>query len=94
LDKIIVERQKELIIMKKLLIGLVSLGLVLGIGTSVYANTAGDGFQSFREMVPFMQQMHPDMSEEQLENMYNSCHGENGGMHGMMRGMMRSGSVD
>ena len=75
--------------MKKLLIGLVSLGLVLGIGTSVYA-TAGDGFQSFREMVPFMQQMHPDMSEEQLENMYNSCHGENGGMHGMMR----SGSVD
>ncbi|WP_078593135.1 hypothetical protein [Evansella clarkii] len=61
--------------MKKLLAGLLSLTLVAGIGTTVAAHS--DNFSSFQEMLPFMQNMHPDMSEEELETMYNNCHGKN-----------------
>ncbi|WP_280771460.1 CUE domain-containing protein [Salipaludibacillus daqingensis] len=58
--------------MKKLLAGILSLGLVFGIGSSVWASNYNGDFQ---EMLPFMQQMHPDSSEDDLKAMYNTCHG-------------------
>lgn len=33
---------------------------------------------SFEQMLPFMQQMHPNLSGDQLKNMYDACHGPNG----------------
>ena len=35
-------------------------------------------------MKPFMEKMHPELSESELEEMYKKCHGdgENGMMHG------------
>ncbi|ADU31303.1 CUE domain-containing protein [Evansella cellulosilytica] len=71
--------------MKKIIIGVVALGLVFGIGTSVVAYSTDEGFPNFKEMLPFMQQMHPDWSDEELEAMYRSCHGNGENNRGMMR---------
>ncbi|MCD8511078.1 MAG: CUE domain-containing protein [Bacillus sp. (in: Bacteria)] len=71
--------------MKKFIFGIAALGLVFGIGTTVVANSTEDGFPSFKEMLPFMQQMHPDWSDEELEAMYRSCHGDG---ENNRRGMM------
>lgn len=71
--------------MKKYLIGIVALGLALGIGTSVLANTIEDDIPSFKEMFPLMKQMHPDWTDEELETMYRFCHGEGSNDRGMMR---------
>ncbi|SES06915.1 hypothetical protein [Salipaludibacillus aurantiacus] len=72
--------------MKKGIIGLLSLGLVFAAGTQVLA-TSDNGFSNFHDMLPFMQEMHPEWSEEELEEMYNACHGENGSRGaGMMQG--------
>lgn len=39
----------------------------------------GNGL-SFEEMLPFMQKMHPDFSNSELNEMYKACHGEGGMM--------------
>lgn len=59
---------------KKIIAGLVLL-LVLLAGTA-YAAT--DGFYNFEDMLPFMKQVHPDWSDQDLQDMYNACHGDNG----------------
>ena len=75
--------------MKKLWIGLMALVLVMGIGTAgAYAATNNDyndnGF--FEKMLPYAKQMHPNLSEEQIKQMYDNCSTSNGkGMSGMMR---------
>ncbi|AIQ64106.1 MULTISPECIES: hypothetical protein [Paenibacillus] len=85
--------------MKKLWIGLSALVLVMGIGTSgAYATTANNdnnGSSFFEKMLPFAKQIHPNLSEEQIKQMYDNCNTSNGkGMSGMMqnsqysRGMM------
>ncbi|MGO4886552.1 hypothetical protein ACJ2A9_02245 [Anaerobacillus sp. MEB173] len=66
--------------MKKSIIGLLSLGLVFGIGTTVFGNAdvetvVKNEFPSFEEMAPLMQEMHPDWTEKDMETMYQSCHG-------------------
>ncbi|MCD8510396.1 MAG: CUE domain-containing protein [Bacillus sp. (in: Bacteria)] len=72
--------------MKKFIIGVVALGLVFGIGTTVVAYSTEEGLPGFKEMLPFMQQMHPDWSDEELETMYRSCHGDGNRGNGMMGG--------
>lgn len=76
---------------KKIIAAITATTLVLGIGTVALANSDSEVFDnfSFKNMLPFMQQMHPDMDEEQLEEMYNSCHGEGGVMNGNNGGMMQ-----
>lgn len=67
--------------MKKWAIGVLSSALILGAGTAVFAagtNNFGEE-NSFEKMLPFMQEMHPDTSKEDLQEMYNACH-NNGGM--------------
>lgn len=60
---------------KKLLsVGIVFV-LALGIGNAVFAHGGSDGGWSFQEMIPFMKEMHPDMDEKQLKQMYQDCHG-------------------
>lgn len=72
--------------MKKLWIVLGAALMVLALGTGVYA--AADEGAGFKEMLPFMKQMHPDVSDQQLEEMYNQCHGNGNGMSGMMNSKM------
>ncbi|WP_232696067.1 hypothetical protein [Brevibacillus daliensis] len=61
--------------MKKKLIMVLSGVLVAGIATSVYAN--GIYSEHYQQMKPYMQQMHPEMSDGQIEQMYRNCHGQN-----------------
>jgi hypothetical protein len=70
--------------MKKLMVGLFSAALILGAGTAVFAaGTSGDNTGlSFEEMLPFMEKMHPDFSNDELQEMYKACHGEGGMMSG------------
>jgi hypothetical protein len=75
---------------KKVWLGLGVVVLALGVGTAVYA--AEDGQSTFQEMLPFMKQMHPQWSDEQLENMYQSCH-QNGETGATNTNMMQSRSI-
>ncbi|TRM12135.1 hypothetical protein FH966_10810 [Lentibacillus cibarius] len=73
--------------MKKRLVTIaLAIFFVAGIGNVVFAHGDTQGFNpgndghnrwSFEEMVPFMKDMHPDMSEAQMEEMYQYCHGTN-----------------
>ncbi|MHA0858118.1 FAD/FMN-containing dehydrogenase [Paenibacillus sp. CMAA1364] len=67
--------------MKKLWVGLAGLLLFMGTFTAgIYASKAnndvnGNDNESFYEqMLPYAKQMHPDATDQQIENMYNSCH--------------------
>ncbi|UTW68625.1 hypothetical protein KHA80_13930 [Anaerobacillus sp. HL2] len=54
---------------KKLIAVITATALVLGIGSVALANSDSEKFLItlvFKGMLPFMQQMHPDMDEEQL----------------------------
>ncbi|WP_102349073.1 hypothetical protein [Bacillus sp. Marseille-P3661] len=75
---------------RKLITVLLTVGLAFGaVSTSVLANELPtkeemyklfeNGVPSFSEMLPFMKNMHPTWSEDQLEDMYKACH-EEGGM--------------
>ena len=60
---------------KKLLsVGIVFV-LALGIGNAVYAHSGSDSGWSCQEMLPFMTEMHPDMDEQEMKEMYQKCHG-------------------
>ncbi len=72
--------------MKKKWIGLAVLLLILSIGAVAFAQNA-DGTWSFNDRLPFMKKMHPDMSDQELEQMFNNCQEENGMRNGMHRGM-------
>ncbi|WNF36487.1 CUE domain-containing protein [Bacillaceae bacterium IKA-2] len=83
---------------KKLIAVITAAALVLGIGTVAMANSDSEVFENvnFKEMIPFMQEMHPDFDEAELEEMYESCHGQGGMMSGrsggFMHGMMKGNS--
>lgn len=67
--------------MKKLLIGVLSLGLVAAGGAAVYAQSDeinGEGLFNFGQMSKLMEEHHPDQSKEELKELYNSMHGTNG----------------
>ncbi|MGM0901143.1 MAG: hypothetical protein ACQEXB_08575 [Bacillota bacterium] len=66
--------------MKKLMIGIMSIAFVLGAGTFALAKTdqSVEGTVNFKEMLPFMKEMHPNFSDDELQQMYNACHGTDG----------------
>lgn len=80
--------------MKKFIAGIISASLILGSGTAIMAagNDSTDGLFNFGQMKPQMEEMHPDLTNQELKEMYESCHGTNGakpsknfnGMDGMM----------
>ncbi|KAA9012538.1 hypothetical protein [Niallia endozanthoxylica] len=69
---------------KKLAIGLLTGAILLGgASTMAFAQTNndvnGNGLFNFGQMKPYMEKMHPDLSNQELKQMYDSCH-SNGGM--------------
>lgn len=68
--------------MKKTALTLFSATLILGASTSVFAEETNDGKGTFNfgQMKPMMEKMHPDLSKEELKQMYIDCHGTNGAM--------------
>lgn len=83
---------------KKLIIGAGAMVLLLGVATAGYAAERATEPQSYPEMRPYMEEMHPDMNDSELERMYDSCHQENqdGSMHGSMnqRSMRGHSNID
>jgi hypothetical protein len=78
--------------MKKWAVGILSSALILGAGSVVFAagtNSSG-GENGFEKMLPFMQEMHPDSSREDLQEMYNACHNNGGMMDRADQGKMKS----
>lgn len=66
--------------MKMLVVGIVSAAFVLGAGTFAFAQTSdGKGPLSFEQMKPYIEKMHPSLTEKEQKEMYKACHG-NGGM--------------
>lgn len=84
--------------MKKFWIGLTAIVLVMGIGAAgAYAQTSdSNGVDSFFEkMLPFAKQMHPDLTDQQIKEMYDSCHkGQGAGGRGMMNSSWRGGMMN
>ncbi|GLB59423.1 hypothetical protein [Cytobacillus sp. NCCP-133] len=66
--------------MEKFIAGIFSVSLILGSGTAILA--AGDespeGLFNFGKLKPHMQEMHPNLSGQELKAMYENCHGTNG----------------
>jgi len=60
---------------KKLVTSAFTIVLLLGLGTGVMA--ASDDIackmKDFKEMLPFMQEKHPELSEKQLKQMHKDC---------------------
>ena len=67
--------------LRKFAVGMFSIALILGAGTAVFAAGNPDKGRSFEEMLPLMEKMHPDFTTEELEGMYNDCHGSEGIMN-------------
>src|SRR5699024_5990204 len=65
---------------KKLIIGILTGAVLLGSATFVAAESNGNGFFNSEAMKPYIEEMHPTLSPEQQEAMFNNCHGENGMM--------------
>lgn len=60
---------------KKIIITLGVTALTLSIGTAALAAGGNEvGITSFKDMLPHMKQVHPDLNEKQLNDMYNNCH--------------------
>ena len=58
--------------MKKLISGLFVLVSAFVLATAVFAANKNDN-NDWKEMLPMMKQMHPNLSEEQLQKMYEQC---------------------
>lgn len=70
--------------MKKWVVSIVTAVLVIGIGSVSVASAPSDGKFNFGDMLPFMKQMHPNLSDQQLEDMFNNCHQNNQMNHSNM----------
>lgn len=78
---------------KKLAIGILTGAIILGgAGTFAFAaaneDANGNGLLNFGQMKPYMEKMHPNLSTDELKDMYDSCHGEGGMMEGSTENMM------
>lgn len=80
--------------MKKWLMAALAVLVLTAAGGTVMAS--GDNSWNFEDHLPFMQERHPDLTEDELEERFNQCqqrHEESGFGHRMMRGMMHGGMM-
>ena len=61
--------------MKKLVTGIFSVILLLGLGTGVMAkaDSISCTVKNFKEMLPLMKDMHPGLSDKQLRGLQKDC---------------------
>jgi altronate dehydratase len=61
--------------MKKIISSVFASVLILGLGTGVLANSEEIAckVKDFKEMLPFMQEKHQDLSEKELKDMHKDC---------------------
>lgn len=66
--------------MKKLVIGILTGAILIGGATFVAAEPNGNGIPNFEKKQPCIEEMHPNLTPEQQEEMFNNCRGKNGMM--------------
>lgn len=86
--------------MKKIWMGVIAVVLVMGVGTAAYAASAGNNNGKgsnpsfFERMLPVAKQMHPNLTDQQIKDMYNNCQSPEGaGMKQMMSGTRANGGM-
>ncbi|API93256.1 hypothetical protein J32TS6_11540 [Virgibacillus pantothenticus] len=73
--------------MKKLVIGAITGAVILGgAATYTFADSNDDNRGFYNDMRPFMEEMHPNFSDEDYEAMYDFCHGNGNFEKGPHRG--------
>ncbi|RSD25027.1 hypothetical protein [Mesobacillus subterraneus] len=82
--------------MKKISFTFLSAAIILGASTVAFAE---DGNQSkgtfnFGQIKLLMEKMHPELSQKELQQMYNDCHGTNGAMPSRNFQMMNPDHMD
>ncbi|ESU31255.1 hypothetical protein G3A_17910 [Bacillus sp. 17376] len=82
--------------MKKLSLSFLGAALILGASTAAFAEegTEGKGTFNFGQMKPLIEKMHPNLSDEEVKQMYNNCHGTNGSMPSKNFNMMDSNHMN
>ena len=67
---------------KKLMVGIISGAFILGAGSFAFAatNGEGEGLLNFGQMKPYIEQMHPDLTNQEQKEMFDACHGKGGMM--------------
>ncbi|WP_312098659.1 hypothetical protein [Niallia sp.] len=77
--------------MKKLVVGILGVTFLLGAGTYTFAQvTDNNGAYTFEQMKPYIKKMHPNLTAEEQEKMYNSCQSSSENM--MQNGDMMQGT--
>lgn len=68
--------------MKKIIMfGLMAIVLLIGAGTTALAhnsNNSGDKNTMFERALPLMKEMHPNLTEQEIKNMYDLCFSDHG----------------
>jgi hypothetical protein len=61
--------------MKKLVTGIFSVILLLGLNTGVMAKTEAISctVKNFKEMLPVLKEMHPDLNTKKLKDLHKDC---------------------
>ncbi|MBT2683831.1 hypothetical protein [Bacillus sp. ISL-37] len=82
--------------MKKLTLSFFGAALIIGASTAAFAEegTEGKGTFNFGQMKPLIEKMHPGLSDEEVKQMYNDCHGTNGAMPSKNFNMMDPSHMD
>ncbi|RFA34926.1 hypothetical protein CAI16_09985 [Virgibacillus dokdonensis] len=63
--------------MKKLMIGAITGAVILGgAATYTFADANEENQEFYNDRRPYMEEMHPNFSDEDYEAMYNFCHGK------------------
>jgi hypothetical protein len=82
--------------MKKLTLSFIGAALIIGASTAAFAEegSEGKGISNFGQMKHIIEKMHPGMSDEEVKQMYNDCHGTNGAMPSKNFNMMDSNHME
>ncbi|WLR55799.1 hypothetical protein LC048_01970 [Mesobacillus subterraneus] len=82
--------------MRKLMLSFLGAALIAGASTAVFAEdgTEGNGTFNFGQMKPLIEKMHPGLSDKEVKQMYNDCHGTNGAMPNKKFNMMAPNHMD
>jgi hypothetical protein len=81
---------------KPAILTILSASLIFGASMTAFAeeSSEGKGTINFGQMKPMMEKMHPDLSADELKQMYLDCHGTNGAMPSKNFNMMDGSHMD
>lgn len=82
--------------MKSAILTILSASLIFGATLTAFAEEPKESneIMNFGQMKPLMKKMHPNLSADELKQMYRDCHGTNGAMPSKNFNMMDTSQMD